>query len=480
MPAQGAAKFDALAGSRVLGCIVALALALAGCSSGSTAPSPGTTGTSQPVQASPPSGSPPTAPSKHFTDAELVALINAVARNRGLPYSPAQDSSHQRSGAGSGALPQVSTETTPRECIAFIPQNPFTIWADRDISFGEGAMPPTGGESGPTTTIMITLRSAGKDAIATADFGYTDDMLSRCSQFDVASTEAGRTSTSTIQLLAAPPIADKQHGLIQNTKPKGPSDYGSVGLRVLAGTLSITLSLAVANLNSESDAKPALESMAGLAKELISQAVNSPPSVPPPPPNAMTADQMVALFKDIPGPNGDPITLPGASVIGPAPGATATTGPQPPQPPCSFNDETYFASLVGSLAGQAQITGATKQDYTEFMAVNMSSEAVTPYPFDTRAANLKGCTSIKEDSFGGNSREWSPVTTLEPGLPADASYAVAYQLSDGTGEWHVRSGARRGTLTLEANTRTASQADAQATADRLAAFFAAVFAKAGK
>ena len=49
------------------------------------------------------------------------------------------------------------------------------------------------------------------------------------------------------------------------TKPKGPGDFGSVGLRVLKGTLSITLNLAVANLNSEADARPALDAMADTA-----------------------------------------------------------------------------------------------------------------------------------------------------------------------------------------------------------------------
>jgi hypothetical protein len=64
-------------------------------------------------------------------------------------------------------------------------------------------------------------------------------------------------------------------------------------------------------------------------------------------------------------------------------------------------------------------------------------------------------------------------------VAADSSYAVAYQLSDGTGEWHIRVGARKGTLSVEASSRTTSQAEVQATADALAAFIGRVFAKAG-
>lgn len=101
-------------------------------------------------------------------------------------------------------------------------------------------------------------------------------------------------------------------------------------------------------------------------------------------------------------------------------------------------------------------------------------------PFDSRADRLRGCTSIQESSFGGGSRPWSGVSALPTTIAADASCAVAYQLSDGTGEWHVRSGARRGTLSIEAASRTASRADIQAKAEALAAFYGSVFARAGK
>ncbi|MET4587814.1 hypothetical protein ACVLB3_002600 [Pseudarthrobacter sp. PvP022] len=407
-----------------------------------------------------------------------MAIINGLAQNRGVQFPTAQDSARQRSGASSGTFPEVSTETTPSECISLVPQNPFSRWADKGVNFAEGAM-PMGAQSGPATTIMITLRSAQKDAIAKADFGYTDDLAPRCGQFDLASTESGRTSTYAVQLLAAPPIGEKQHGLMQTTKPKGPGDYGSVVLRVLAGTLSITLSLAVAELNSEADAKPALDSMAALAKELIDQAVTKPPTVAAPPPNSRTADDLVALFKGVTGPDGSPVALPGASVIGPAPGSSAGPSSQGPVPPCTYNDEAYYGSLPGAVLGQGQIQGASKMDYTEFSVISMATTAAPPYPFDTRAAALRECTTIQEVGLGGGSREWSAVSKLNTTIAADSSYAVAYQLPDGTGEWHVRAGARKGTLSMEANTRTSSQAEAQATADGLATFFGNVFSHAG-
>lgn len=468
--------------TRLLACAVGALLAMAGCSPGSTTTSPATSEASPSVTSASASaassGGPGTTgfPETAFTDAELAAIINGVAQARNLQFPAAQDSARQRSGATSGTFPEVRTETTPSECAAFIPQNPFVRWADKGVSFAEGAM-PAGAQSGPATTIMITLRSAEKDAIAAADFGYTADLTSRCSQFDLASTESGRTSTYAVQLLAAPPVGEKQHGLMQNTKPKGPGDYGSVGMRVLAGTLSITLSLAVAEINSESDAKPALDSMADLARQLINQAVTKPPAVAAPAPNSRTPEDVVALFNGVTAPGGYPVTLPGASVIGPPPGTVATPSSQPVLP-CTFSDDAYYGSLLGAVLGQGQIPGATKMDYAELTVISMPTAASPPYPFDTRAAALRECTTVQE-SMMGNSRQWLAISQLSVSIPAEAAYAVAYQLSDGTGEWHVRAGARRGPLTLEANGKAPSQAEAQASADRLTGVFGSVFSNAG-
>lgn len=464
------------------GCMAAVLMTLAGCSSGSgnTQGSPSGSSAAPPQPSAAPTSVSTTAPSAVYSDAELAAIINGVGQTRQLPFPPAHDSTSLRSATVNGSLPSTSMETTPADCLALLPQNPFARWADKGIQFAEGAMPPAGGQSGPTNTVMIVLRSAEKEAIATADFGYTDDLVTRCGQFDMASTEAGRTSTYAIQLLAAPPVADRQHAFMQVTKPKGPEDFGSVGLRVLAGTLSITLNLAVANLNSETDAKPALEEMAGLARELIEQSVKAPPAVAPPAPNTLTPEQLVGMFKGMTGPGGEAVTLPQATIIAASPNFTPAAPPQTSDSPCTFNDESYVGSLIGSVSGQGQIEGTSKIDYTDFTVVSMPSSLAPPFPFDSRADRLRGCTSIQESLFGGGSRTWSAVSNLAVTIPADASYAVAYQLSDGTGEWHVRSGARRGTLSVEASARTASQPEAQAKADALSAFFDSVFSRAGK
>ena len=467
-------------GSRWIGWALMAALSLAGCSSGSPTPGAGTTTESPSATSVSPSGgqSSDGFPEQVFTDAELVAIINGVGQSRNLPFPAAQDSARQRSGASSGSFPQVSTEANPEECAAFVPQNPFERWADKTANFAEGMM-PIGTPSGPTTTIMVTLRSAEREAIAKADFGYTDDLVSRCNQFDWSYTESGRTSTYAVQLLDVPRIAEKQHGLMQTTKPKGQGDYGSVGLRVLAGTMSVSLSLSVASLESEADAKPALDSMAGVAKELLDQAVKSPPTVGSAPDNPRTAEELVSLVEGVTGPNGTPVTLPGASVVGPAPGFTGGPAPQEPPGPCTVSDTAYYGSLTGAVLGQGQIQGASKMEYTDFTLISMPSGAAPPYPFDSRATALRECETIQEELMAGSSRPWSALTRLNTAITADSSYAVAYQLSDGTGQWYVRAGARRGTLSVEASSWTPSQAEAQATVDGFAAFFQQVFSNAG-
>lgn len=255
-------------GSQWLVCAVVILLALARCSSGGGAPgstsSDGTTTPAAATPTSPTSGPASTGlPEVVFTDQELVAIINGVAQRRGVQFPTAQDSARQRSGASSGSFPVVSSETTPGECAVFVPENPFIRWADKNVNFAEGAM-PMGAQSGPASTIMITLRSAAKDAIAKADFGYTEDQASRCGQFDLASTESGRTSTYAVQLLKAPSAGQKQYAFMQTTKPKGPGDFGSVGLRVLAGTMSMALSLAIAEqLRGRRPAGPRLHGRPG-------------------------------------------------------------------------------------------------------------------------------------------------------------------------------------------------------------------------
>lgn len=265
---------------------------------------------------------------------------------------------------------------------------------------------------------------------------------------------------------------------MQNTKPHGTQDFGSVGLRVQAGTMSVTLGLSVAALNSEADARPALDSMAGLAQELIDQATLRPPSVAAAPPNSRTPDDLVALLKGVTGPNGNTADMPAASVIGSERFGIEPGTPSPGvRPACSYSGAAY-QSPVGSVVGQGMIQGASKFDFVDLTVVSLPTTATPPYTFDTQAAALRDCTTIQED-VGGGSRPWSAVKRLDVSTAADSSYSVAYQLDDGTGQWHVLAGARKGTLVAEANAVRSAEADVQPAADVLASVIAQVLAKAG-
>lgn len=463
---------------RRLACGVAVLLALGGCSSAPSAPGETTTAAPSPSSTEsaglPPAGTPSTV----STDQELMAIINAVARNRQFPGT-ATDSRRMRSLAAGGSMPSIEITTAPGECAVFGPQHPFTRWADKSVNMADGAMPIAGlPESGPTTTILLTLRSAEPSAISRADFNYSDELAARCAGFDVVYTESGRTSTSAVQLLNAPPVGEKRFAWMQNTKPHSAQDFGTAGLRVLAGTMSVTLGIAVAALNSEADARAALDSMAGLAQELLDQAVQHPPSVAAPPPNSRTPDDVVALLKGVTGPAGNTADMPSASVIGSErPGVDGGLPPRGEQPPCSYSGAAYQSPL-GSVVGQGMIQGASKLDFVDLTVVSLPADAVPPYAFDTQAAALRDCPTIREDT-GEGSREWSASRALSVGTAADSGYAVAYQLGDGTGQWHVLAGARRGTLVAEANTIKSAEADVQPAADALAGVIAQVLAQAG-
>ncbi|AOT05333.1 hypothetical protein ASPU41_04090 [Arthrobacter sp. U41] len=460
-------------------------LVLAGCSSGPSTPGGPTTAAPSPSSAgTPPAGTQsagtPSAgtPSKVYTDQELMAIINAVAQNR-QSQGWAQDSQRMRSVAAGGSIPGAETVTTPGDCAVFASQNPFAKWADKSVSMADGMMPVAGmRESGPTTTIILTLQSAEAPAIAQADFNYTVELAARCSQFDLASTESGMTSTYAVQLLSAPDAGEKRFAWLQTTKPQGPGDFGWVGLRVLAGTMSVNLGLSVAAAGSEADVRPALDSMAALAQELIDQAAQHPPSVAAAPPNSRTPDDVVALLKGVAGPTGKTVDMPAASVIGSErPGIDLGQPSQGPRPPCSFSGAAY-QSPIGSVVGQGQIQGASKMDFIELAVISMPTTATPPHPFDTQAAALRDCPMMQED-LGEGTRQWSAIKHLTMAVTGDSSYAVAYQLADGTGQWHVLLGARKGTLAVEASTIRSSEADAQPAADVLGGVIGQVFAKAG-
>ncbi len=455
--------------SRTLRWVAALAaagLTLAACSPQAGGPAP--SGSPTPSSAGSATTAPPGMPTKVFTDEELMAVVNGVAQKRGVPYG-AQDTQRLRIAYTANSGPEQTAAAATSECQAFLEKSPRETAGDKSVSFAMGALPLEGGAGGPTSTVMFTVRSAAHDALAGSQFAYDDGLASRCGIFDVAYTEGSNTWASTVQLLPPPQIGEKAVATLQTAKPRNPGDQGGTGLRVLAGTLSVSLSLSVA---SDADAQPALGSMAGIARELIDQAANHAPTVTPPAPNSRTPEQLAALIQGVTGPGGSTPMLQ-AQLI-------RSSGTTPAAATCTYDDAAYFGALAGSSMAQAQFSGVAAKSYTSITVISMADSVAQPYPFDARAASLRDCQSITENVLGGvQGRPWSSLRQLSGAPSGDAAYSVVHELSDGTGEKHLGVGARRGTMTVEATDLVRSDAEVQPAADALTALINQVFAKAG-
>lgn len=451
--------------SRWLVALAATALVASGCSAGSGTPAETVRATASPSDSAAPAAGLPT---KAFTDEELMAVVNAVAQKRGVPYG-AQDTQRLRIAFTANSGPHQTAAAAPSECQAFLETSPQETAADKSVSFAMGALPIGGGSGGPTTTVMFTVRSAAHDALSQSQFAYDDGLASRCGQFDVTHTEGSSTWTSTVQILPEPHVGQKALATLQNAKPRNPGDQGGAGLRVLAGTVSVSLSLGIA---SDADAQPALGSMAAMAQDLIDQTANNAPTVSPLPPNSRTPEQLADLVRGTTGPGGT-TPLVQAQLIRSAGGA-------PSPAPCTYDDAAYFGALAGSSMAQAQFSGAAVKSYITMTVVSMADSVAQPYPFDTRAATLRDCPSMTQNVLGGGQgRPWSSLRALPGGPSGDTAYALVYELTDGTGEHHIIVGARRGSLTVEASDLVRADAEVQISADALTALVNQTFAKAG-
>lgn len=452
--------------------LAATALLVAACAAG-----PGTAGGSGGASASPsaPASSAASLPTRVFGDAELMALLDQVGQKRGVPHA-AQDTQRLRIAFTANSAPAQTTVTVPAACQVFLEKSPSATAADKSVSFAMGSLadagstaPPSaaGGTGGPLSTVMITVRSAAREALAASQFASTDAAASSCATFDATSTDVSGTMTSSVRMLQAPQVGEKAFATLETSTPPRPGDYGGTRLTVLAGSVSVSLFRAV---RSDADAPAALDSMAAITRDVIEQAAANAPTVTAPAPNSRTPEQLAALLKSIPGPGGSTPMVQAQRLSSP--------GSAPSQDRCTFDNAAYLSALAGSSMAQAQFAGAAKS-FIEVTAISMADAIGQPYPFDTRAAALRDCPSITESmGMEGPKREWSSLQQLPAGPQGDAAYAVRYQLSDGTGEIHVLVGARRGSLTVEASDIAHSEGEVQTSAAALTALVDQAFAKA--
>ncbi|TNB70005.1 hypothetical protein FHJ30_17000 [Arthrobacter sp. BB-1] len=362
-------------------------------------------------------------------------IAKSVVESRNL-QGMVIDSRSLRSTAEGFPGPVNTSTTTPESC---------------------SAVPLDAGQS-PTSTIAFVMRSAANDKLAAADFNGTDGLMSTCARFERAFTlqvpgggAGGMTTTFEVQLSPAPPVGQKAYATVQKAKGLGAADMGAAGMQVLAGTISIELALSLWPVNQETTAR-ALDSMAGLARELIDQAVKNPPSSPRPiPTGARSPDELARLLAGVTGPAGTKL------YVSPTEARTITRAagpvPLPSRIPCAYDDAAYFAALAeGATMAKAIASTEDKMIAFDVTAVSMGSAVQQPFPFDARAAAVKDCTAVEANIIGKGKLSLDPVRHVAVGIEGDSSYAFSYQVADQPGRWYIALGARRGQNSVEVST----------------------------
>ncbi|WP_369046117.1 hypothetical protein [Sinomonas sp. P10A9] len=444
-------------------------LVLTGCTP-APAPSPSTPSPSTP------SPSTPSAPSKVFSDQELMTVGYMMLQECRLNLNNMDDSTVTRTAFDTRPFPLTHLTIRPDECSAFHPPTADDALKDLTLSFAVGVV-PLSDETVPSSTIRFTMTSAESDRLAKADFDYTDELAARCAHFD-ASAEGADSVPQPLMLLKSPSVGDRAYAIAG--RPDQTDGTKRIGLRVLAGTISISMFRSVPSLKSVKDAQPTLDMMAGVAKDLIHQAAQHPPAVPPPPANAQSPQQLTDLLQEITGPDGRRVTYASGTVIHGSSLGNMT--------PCTYSDGTYYSALRKSTVvhGEFPPSAASSGDAAVFSEmtvrlISMPIGASGPYPFDQRAADLGNCATIQEQVFTDSTSsmiQWSSIHRFILNVAADSAFAVAHDQPD-MGAWHLLAGARRGTLTVELGTYWTPQLDPQERLDQMAAVINQIFAKAG-
>lgn len=369
----------------------------------------------------------------------------------------------------------------PGECSVFRPHSSPTSGADLAMHFAAGVLTLTGVWSREALAFVFA-RSAPRSDVLAADFAYTDDLAQRCSTFRQT---VGNDPTSTVRLLRTPAVGEKAYATVLSTPATAgtPPGGATVALQVLKGTLTIGLSRQAPTARSDAELRTALEPLVRLAQKLVGQTDSgtapsaAPPSGPPAtpqPPEQRTPQQLARLLQGVTGPTGRP-----AQVLE---GRYTRSGPAtaPAVSGCIYDDAAYLASFSGAATVVAEIAGGPQVlDQISLRLVSLPPPPAGPSPFDSRAADLSRCSSIRERLPGGGSRTWTAIKHPTVNTGGEAGYAVVYELPDGTGVRHIQVGARKGRLCVETETKALSDAGVLQAARGLAATINKVLARIG-
>jgi hypothetical protein len=161
--------------------------------------------------------------------------------------------------------PSVMRPAEPTECGAFHAPWQHEAQLDPSMGFALGEVFNAGPRH--TATILFDVRSAPREALADADFDYTPELMGRCATFEQTLWSPHGAEKWTIRVLPGPDIGEKSY---VTESAVGAAQVG-VGLRVLAGTVSLDLGFNLGTMTEEEG----LSEMAQIAREFV-QATKQP------------------------------------------------------------------------------------------------------------------------------------------------------------------------------------------------------------
>lgn len=409
-----------------------------------------------------------------------MALMDAAINTAHNGTARVADSNDLRSRLQNQPQPGPGPAVDPAECGVFRPHSAPTSSADLGMHFAAGVLTLTG-EWSREALAFVLVRSAPRSDVQAADFSYTDEQARRCARFR---RTAGSGPASTVRLLPLAAVGEKAYATV--TVPAAaagtPPPPATLALQVFKGSLTIGLSRQAPGASSDVELRAALEPLLRIGKRMVGQPAESPsptapPAVPAPAPAPLpqeTPQHLARLLQHITGPHGDE-----ARVLA---GRYAPAGPEPgpPSPPCTYDDVKYLGTLHGAPLVVAEIPAALPtSEHISLRLVRFARGPSAAMPFDRRAAGLAGCKAIEQKVPGVPSRTWTAVRRLAVDTSGETGYALSYGVSGGSPVRHILVAARKGTLSVEAETEARSEATALQAARGLAATINKVMARVG-
>lgn len=209
-------------------------------------------------------------PQKVFTDQELMSISSKVLEPHGGRVG---DTAMARKSYALMTQPPASASpssilgpTEPAECNVFHRSWQHEVQLDLSMGFAQAEILDVGNHG--TGMILFDVRSAPKQRLVKSDFDYSQELMDRCATFDQTVSGATGPQKMTIQLLPGPDVGEQAYV----TKQSFSGNAGGVGLRVLAGTVSLDMG---SNTGMDLGEDEALNLMSQMAQQFADEIKNS-------------------------------------------------------------------------------------------------------------------------------------------------------------------------------------------------------------